>query len=59
MRNVDKDPEHVYECRGWEDRPCGTLHSEATISTRPLTDTLYCDQCQSEDLRLCVEEVVE
>lgn len=50
MNNTDKSIEQVYECR-----ECGSLHREGTISVRPGTRVLYCDQCQSEDVRLCIE----
>lgn len=50
MNNTDKDQEQVYRCQ-----QCGQLHPESTIAVRPGTKTLYCDQCQSEDVRLVVE----
>lgn len=57
MNNTDKSIEQVYRCHGVDaqGRECGQLHREGTISVRPGTETLYCDLCQSEDVRLVVE----
>lgn len=57
MNNTDKTIEQVYRCHGLDaqGRECGQLHPESSIAVRPGTRVLYCDQCQSEDVRLCTE----
>ena len=49
MSNRDKDQEQVYQCQ-----ECGSVHAESTIRCRPHTKVLYCDQCQSEAIKLIV-----
>lgn len=50
MKHDTHYQEQVYRCLG-----CGTLHQESEIASRPISKVLYCDQCQSEDIRLEVE----
>ena len=67
MKRDTHNTEQVYVCDGWlaaphrPAMPCGTYHQESTVAVREtITDgrverTMYCDQCNSERLRLCDE----
>jgi Zn finger protein HypA/HybF involved in hydrogenase expression len=39
--------EQVYECQ-----ECNSIHYETEIAVNPCTRKLYCDVCQSENIRL-------
>lgn len=43
----------------WKCPRCSQFWPESTISVRPVSKTLYCRICQSEDLRQCEEVVIE
>jgi hypothetical protein len=61
MKRDLHNAEQVYQCQGYPAtnttpaRPCGQLHPGSTVAVRPGTETPYCDQCQSERLRLLTE----
>ncbi len=57
MNRDRHNTENVYECQGHDGQPCGSLYDDSTISYRPGTNTLYCRTCQSERLRLLMEEM--
>ena len=48
MTHTSGYQEQVYECQ-----ECGSLHCGTEIASRPISKALYCDQCQSERVRLC------
>ncbi len=47
----DQNQEQAYRCWG-----CGAVHWETEISVRPISKILFCYKCQSEDVKLIVEE---
>ena len=69
MKRDTHDTEQIYVCDGWpktNDRPatpCGVYHQESTVAVRKafvsrgVEKVMYCDQCGSEALRLCTEEL--
>lgn len=48
---MGKTTEQAYQCQD-----CKAVHWESEISVRPISKILFCYKCQSEDVKLIVEE---